>query len=313
MVTAGENKGRGERFEATADQADRRLDRVLRGLFGDVPLGAIMRAIRKGQVRVNGERTTGNERLSEGDVVDVPWEAGMTRECAEPAGGEARTPPLTLYRDADVWCVEKEAGLLSQPDRRGADSLITRVWAELSWVRRDFRPALLHRLDRNVSGVVVVALNAPVLRTLSRLLREGQIRKIYRALVVGRTPALGEISFSLSKNEQDNLVAVDESGKEALTRFRRIAGGDRTTLVELELVTGRSHQARVHMASIGHPIIGDAKYGRGNRQTDAGRLMLHAYSVAFPLDEALPERLRGLSVESPIPSVFNRFSFLSEN
>lgn len=311
MERTGENKENEKRaanpatrFTASADQADRRLDRVLRGLFEDVPLGAIMRAIRKGQVRVNGLRAEGSDRLSEGDAVDAPWlmqknPARFLGDCA------ASFPPLvTLYRDEDIWCVEKEPGLLSQPDKQGADSLITRAWAELAWDRWDFRPALIHRLDRNVSGVVAIALNAPVLRTLTRLLREGQLEKIYRALVWGSTPPLGEISVSLRKDEQKNQAYVDEEGKNALTRFRRIGGNARVSLVELELVTGRPHQARVHLASIGHPIVGDTKYGKRNDEMKEVRLMLHAYSLKFPDNADLPERICGLNVISPLPASF---------
>ena len=281
--------------------------RVLRGLFGDVPLGAIMRGIRKGQVRLNGEKTTGCERLSEGDTVETPWGEGATVDVSSKDRQYEYPPLTTLYRDGDVWCVEKEAGLLSQPDRSGGDSLITRAWAELSWIRRDFRPALIHRLDRNVSGVVAIALNAPVLRTLARLMREGHIKKIYRALVWGSAPAFGEIANSLYKDERENKVYVDERGREALTRYRRISGGGRVSLVELELVTGRPHQARVHLASIGHPIVGDTKYGHKNTGDEASRLMLHAYSLSFPEDLDLPERLRGLMVESPLPRAFSHF------
>ena len=295
------------RFVVSADQADRRVDRVLRGLFGDVPLGAIMRGIRKGQVRLNGGKTRGDERLSEGDTVEVPWGEGLEADTS-PIRRLREYPPLTtLYRDEDIWCVEKESGLLSQPDRSGGDSLITRAWAELSWIRRDFRPALLHRLDRNVSGVVAIALNAPVLRTLARLMREGRIEKIYRTLVWGSLPAFGEIANSLYKDERENKVYVDERGKEALTRYRRISGDGRVSLVELELVTGRPHQARVHLASIGHPIVGDAKYGNGNADGGATGLMLHAHSLSFPEDPDLSERVRGLTVEAPLSRAFSRF------
>lgn len=314
MKKQGESKennragGAAHAFVVSADQAERRLDRVLRGLFADVPLSAIMRDIRRGRVRLNGEKTAGSARLAEGDVVGVPWAEEMVAEECPKNRQTSRPELVTLYRDRDIWCVEKEAGLLSQPDRSGGDSLITRVWAELSWVRRDFRPALIHRLDRNVSGVIAVALNAPVLRALTRLLQEGRVGKIYRALVWGCAPAFGEITYSLRKDERENKTCVDEAGKKALTRYRRISGSGRISLVELELVTGRPHQARAHLASIGHPIVGDAKYGSGNKSGAAGRLMLHAYSLSFPVDPGLPERVRGLTVKSPIPQCFQSFA-----
>lgn len=303
-----ENGAAGRSFVVSADQAERRLDRVLRGLYEDVPLSAIMKAIRKGSVRLNTRRTTGGARLAEGDSVDVPWGGEAARREIRKSPAPPHPPLVTLYRDFDIWCVDKPAGLLSQPDKSGGDSLITRVWGELSWIRRDFRPALIHRLDRNVSGVVSVALAAPVLRTLARLLREGRIRKIYRALVWGRAPAHGEIAFSLCKDEQKNMTRADESGKNALTRYRRIGCRGRFSLVELELITGRPHQARAHLASIAHPIAGDVKYGGESARADAARVMLHAYSLTFPDDPDLPPRVRGLTVESPLPKEFNNLS-----
>lgn len=287
------------RFTVSADQDDRRIDRVLRALYPEVPLGAIMRALRKGAVRLNGGKTTGSERLVRGDIVEVPWEEDVPPLASAPAN---LPEPATLYRDMDLWCVEKEAGLLTQPDGREEDSLSARVIASLNWTRRDFRPAPVHRLDRNVSGVVAVALTARFARAASLILREGRLEKIYRALVWGDVPRFGEVSFSLTKDERDNRTRVDEHGKNSLTKYRRISGDGRVSLVELELVTGRPHQARVHMSVVGHPIVGDGKYGK--RSEAGGRLMLHAYSLTFPEDESLPERIRGLCVTSPLPREF---------
>lgn len=295
----------GHAFRVTEDQADRRLDRVLRGLFRDVPLAAIMREIRTGGVRRNGGRTAGADRLEAGDLVVVPWAPPQDDrgDGAVPAPG--RGPLVTLYRDADIWCVDKPAGLLSQPDRAGGDSVVTRAWAELAWERRDFRPATIHRLDRNVSGVVVIALNARTLRTLSALLRESAIRKIYRAIVAGTPPAAGEIAVPLRKDEARNLVVADEAGREALTRFHTLRGSGGYSLVELELVTGRPHQARAHMAGLGCPIVGDRKYGGPPAPNQ--RILLHAYRIAFPDCPELPVVLRNFDISAKTPRDFMQF------
>jgi 23S rRNA pseudouridine955/2504/2580 synthase len=181
--------------------------------------------------------------------------------------------------------------------------VITRAWSKLSWTRTDFRPALIHRLDRNVSGVMVIALTAPILRRLSELMREGLILKIYRAVVEGAPPESGEVDLPLLKDEARNEVSVDAQGRRALTRYRVLRRGGGRSLVELELLTGRPHQARVHMSSIGHPITGDAKYGGGR----AGRLFLHAYSLSFPDLPGLPEELRGAAITSEPPPEFYDF------
>jgi 23S rRNA pseudouridine955/2504/2580 synthase len=290
-------------FTVTTDQADRRLDRVLRGLYPDVPLGAIMKAMRKGAVRVNGAKSDGATRLDAGDVVSVPWvvlrpDRPKTLDSARVGQAKRVTALKTLLRTDDLWCLEKPAGLLSQPDSKGGDSVITRAWAELSWERDDFRPALIGRLDRNVSGVVVIALNAPVLRLLSSLVRDGLVRKIYRAVVFGTPPPAGAIDLRVAKDARTNRVLAGDGGQDALTRYRVLRSGKKFSLVELDLVTGRPHQARIHLSSIGHPIAGDFKYGGGK----GARIFLHACSLSLP--EGLPHYLRGLTIVSPPPDEF---------
>jgi 23S rRNA pseudouridine955/2504/2580 synthase len=287
-------------FVVTSDQADRRLDRVLRGLYPSVPLGAIMKALRKGGVRIDGLRAKGDARLAAGSVVTTPWGGEERERPVIPASAE---PLDTIYRDEYVWCVNKPAGLLSQPDGSGSGSVVTDVWSALSWTREDFRPAAVHRLDRNVSGVILVALTAPVLRTLSECVRLGEVKKIYRAVVMGETPPFGAIDAPLLKDEAENIVRVDASGRDALTRYRTLATTGAYSLVELELVTGRPHQARAHLASIAHPIAGDRKYGA----TDAcRRIFLHAHSLTLPKHPALPESLRGAVFTAEPPKEFDK-------
>jgi len=298
----------GSSFTATPDQADRRLDRVLRGLFRDVPLGAIMKAIRKGNVRLNGARTSVDARLSKGDLVAVPWTAQHQNHLTKKTGQDKKL--ATLFRNDDLWCVDKPAGLLSQPDKAGGDSLITRAWELLGWNRQDFRPALIGRLDRNASGVEAIAMNAPALRAMSEAMREGQINKIYAAVVRGDAPDEGEIDFPLIKDSRKNIVRKARPGEKglfALTRFKKLSGNGRYSLLEVNLITGRSHQARVHLASAGYPIVGDIKYGlRG--ASGVRRIMLHAQKISFSPDARLPDRLRGLEIVSPLPDNFGRLS-----
>jgi len=293
-------------FRATADQADRRLDRVLRGLHKDIPLGAIMKAVRAGAVRVNGRRASGDVRLSEGDEILVPWapEKAKTPKTAQPNS----LPELsTLFRNEFLWCVDKPAGLLSQPDRAGGDSVVTRAWEMLSWDRNDFRPAVIGRLDRNVSGVTAIALTHPSLRALSEHMREGTIKKIYRAVVSGNPPDAGEIDMTLVKDAARNTVRrarAGEAGMEALTRFRCLEGNGQYSLLEVELVTGRPHQARAHLAFSGYPIAGDRKYCAGQIAPALPRPLLHAYSLHFPTDPAMPG-ISGITAVSPMPECFH--------
>ena len=262
-----------------------------------------MKAIRTGEVRLDGKRTKGEARLAEGQRLTVPWEDGA-KAAAAPARELPRAKPLeTLYKDDFAWIVNKPAGLLTQPDERGGDSLITRALAELRWGRSDYRPATVQRLDRNTSGAVIIALTGRPQRTLAELVRERKIRKIYRAVVEGEAPEKGKIDLPLLKDARTNTVRPDEGGQRALTLYRRIALCGSRSVVEAELVTGRPHQARAHLAAIGHPIAGDAKYGGKMGK----RPLLHARLVIFPDDAALPAALRGARIEAPLPDDMKKY------
>ena len=144
----------------------------------------------------------------------------------------------------------------------------------------DFSPAAVHRLDRNTTGALAVALRRDALRRLESLFKERRVTKRYLAIVVGRVPELGEVDAPLLKDAAANTVRVDRGGKSALTRFRRLAGDEKLSLVSIDLLTGRTHQARVHMAHAGFPILGDRKYGcfEANRRwaERVRRSLLHA-------------------------------------
>ena len=293
--------GRG--FHITKDQAGRRVDRLLRTMWPQVPLGAIMKALRKGEVRLDAKKTSADARLEEGQYLQVPWDDDAPAQPAAPR--EAKYPKLpTIYRGEYLWIVNKPAGLLTQPDEKGGDSLITRVLAELAWSRTDFRPSTVQRLDRNTSGAVLTALTGEAQRHLSELIRGRKIRKVYRAAVAGDIPESGEICLPLLKDPETNTVRVDNAGQDALSRYRKLGGDGRYSAVEIELVTGRPHQARVHLAAIGCPIIGDRKYGSGE---GAPRPLLHAYSVTFPDDAALPEEIREKTFFAPLPEDMKKY------
>ena len=288
-------------FYITGDQSGRRIDRLLRNMWPQVPLGALMKAIRTGEVRLDAKKVRPDTRVGEGQFLQVPWNDDRPAERST----KENTPSIiherleTIYKDDYLWIINKPAGLLTQPDTKEGDSLITRVLAALEWTRGDFRPSTVQRLDRNTSGAVIVALTGPSLRHLSELIRERKIRKIYRAVVEGMTEGSGEIDLPVLKDPVTNTVKIDESGQRALTRYRRIFHGRNWSAVEAELVTGRPHQARVHFAAIGCPIAGDVKYG-GDPEM-AKRPLLHAYSLTFPNDRELPDDIRGMEFKAPLP------------
>ncbi len=296
-------------FKISEHDGGRRLDKVLRKIWPDLPLGGLMRALRKGQVRLDGKKVSCSTRVEQGQLVQVPFEPPQKPSLpkAVPVEGELDT----VFGDANVLVLNKPPGLLSQPAGSGDDSLISRVWALTGTAAAGFRPSAVHRLDRNTSGLVVVALTGQALRLLHQVFRERNVSKVYWAIVKGEVPVEGEIDAPILKDRRTNKVQISSEGRSSQTRYRCIESDRGLSLVELELLTGRPHQARVHMAHAGHPILGDPKYGEGgfnSSWSDCGawRPMLHARSLRFG---DLPEPLEALSDKvftAPLPGDFRQ-------
>ena len=299
-------------FKITQDDNDRRLDRTLRSIFKWVTLGEIMKSIRKGEVRINSKRIHDpGVHIYEGDELTVKW----------PLKNENTDERLTkftslgkikiIYQGQNVLILNKPSGILVQPDEAGGDSVISRVWGFM----KSKTPAAVHRLDRNTTGVLAVALHGDSLRELEKLFKERKIRKIYRAIVTGRVNDSDEIIIDapLLKDAENNIVKVSDDGLTAITKCKclKISKDGKFSFVEIELLTGRTHQARVHMSHIKHPILGDKKYGDfkiNKLMKDITRPLLHAYELDFPdnLNEALNE-ISGKKFFAEIPDDMKNF------
>ena len=299
-------------IKISTDDNDRRLDRILRGLFKHVTLGEIMKSIRKGEVRVNSQRVREpGTKIFSGDELVVPWSLENENDdkkneqkiFTHKSWGKIKI----LFQGENVLILNKPAGILVQPDEAGGDSVISRVWACLS----TDRAAAVHRLDRNTTGVLAVALHGEALRALEELFKNRSVRKFYLAIVAGQAPEEIMIDAPLLKDSENNLVTVSDEGLNAVTKCERLATDGKFSLVKLELLTGRTHQARVHMAHIKHPIIGDRKYGdfKINRALKKiTRPLLHAYELEFPknLRPALSE-IEGKIFSAPLPDDMKEF------
>jgi 23S rRNA pseudouridine955/2504/2580 synthase len=278
-----------------------------------------MRAVRKGLVRVEGKKTVCSVHVEEGQEILVPWERvspDKKERTAAPslrnAGSSAASVPPkrgtipVLYVDEHVLVANKPAGMLSQPSEAGGDCIAEEL------LRNGQTSSLavpVHRLDRNTSGVLLLSLSRIASRVLHAAWRSGGVEKIYWVLVEGVLPEYGKIDVPLRKDGSTNRVAVDDRGSDAVTEFERIACVEEMSLARVRLLTGRSHQIRAHLAHIGHPVVGDGKYGaRMHRPfpSPARRPLLHARALFLPL---LPPPLEHLSEQTfvaPLPQDFRK-------
>ena len=294
-------------LKLTQDHDDRRLDRTLRSLWKNVTLGEIMKAIRKGEVRVNSKRVREpGTHIHTGDELAVPW--GLNDESNHVKKFKASWGKIkVIFHGLNVLILNKPSGILVQPDEPDGDSVISRVWA----MTGSTVPAAVHRLDRNTTGVLAVALHGDSLRALEELFKTRRVRKFYMAVVVGRVNEDVIIDVPLLKDSENNLVSVSDEGQNAITKCTCIDTDGEYSLVMLELLTGRTHQARVHMAHIKHPILGDRKYGdfHANRKMkNIIRPLLHAYELEFYDDvhESLSE-IAGKKFRADIPDDMREF------
>jgi 23S rRNA pseudouridine955/2504/2580 synthase len=281
-----------------------RLDNFLLAMLKGVPKSRIYRIVRKGEVRVNKGRTKVSYRLQLGDTVRIPPVRVADRDAPQRPGEKTLDllKHATLYEDKRLLVLNKPSGFAVH----GGSGLKFGVIEALRCMRPGEKELeLVHRLDRDTSGCLMIAKRRSALRTLHELLRGNGVDKRYLALVAGRWERDREtVDAPLAKNllqGGERVVRVDPEGKEALTHFRVVERFSDLTLVEAQLMTGRTHQLRVHLAHLGTPILGDEKYGNGlanRRMKKQGlkRLFLHARSLAFDWDEEVG-RLR---VDAPL-------------
>jgi 23S rRNA pseudouridine955/2504/2580 synthase len=297
------------------EQAGRRLDNFLLTALKGVPRSRIYRLLRRGEVRVNSRRCKADYRLQTGDRVRIPpvRTAEEGPAVAPPEPMRLRLAERIVYEDERLLILNKPAGLAVH----GGSGLSYGVIEAL----RAMRPQapfleLGHRLDRDTSGLLVVAKRRSALGALHELLRSGQVEKRYLALVAGRwRGGPRRVEAALHKNVLaggERVVRVDAAGKPAVSHFTPITVYDQASLMEIGLDTGRTHQIRVHAAHIGHPLGGDEKYGDAefNRiMADLGlnRLFLHAHALVFDLPGG-PAIDVGIPLEPALARVLDRLS-----
>ena len=293
-------------IEVTEDEAGQRIDNYLLARLKGVPKSHVYRILRSGEVRINSKRVEASQKVAAGDRIRVPPVRVAER-------GEAQAPPHyklpVLFEDEWLLAIDKPAGIAVH----GGSGVAHGVIESLRSMRPEARfLELVHRLDRETSGILLVAKKRSGLTALHEALRGRDMDKRYLAGVAGKfRNERQRVKLALAKRVTaagDKRVHVSEEGQEAETVFHLLERRDDASLLEAELLTGRTHQIRVHLAHLKHPVLGDDKYGdfelnKALRKKGLKRMFLHAAKLAF----AHPASGERLQLESALPADLERF------
>jgi 23S rRNA pseudouridine1911/1915/1917 synthase len=304
---------RTESFTLEQSLPSERLDTFLRRKFPAVSRVALKRLIEEGHIRVNGRPAKPTHAPRAGEEIEIHWPE------ATPATAQPEEIPLdVLFEDKSLLVLNKPAGLVVHPaagheEHTLVNALLHHCGSELSGIGGVARPGIVHRLDKETSGCLIVAKNDETHMALSAQFAGRKVKKIYNAIVCGELArAAGEVQAAIARHPSHRkrmAVRDDNSGRAAHTSWRVLERLNAATLVEAQLHTGRTHQIRVHFQFLGHPLVGDATYGaRQNKRLteltgyEAPRVMLHASELSF----THPQTEEALSFEAPLPVDFRK-------
>ena len=289
------------RLAVAPEDAGRRLDAVVGGLEEVGSRAEAQRLIEAGRVLVDGRVVAKRHLLAEGESVEV-------RPTPPPASELVpEDVPMTVrYEDDDLLVVDKPAGVVVHPSAGHREGTLVHglVARDIAGGQDPTRPGIVHRLDRDTSGLLVVARSERAHRRLQRMLRDRLVNRRYLVLVHGAAPPALTIDRTVGRDRRARrrMAVGAADGREAVTHLRRLEELERFSLLEARLETGRTHQIRVHLESVGHPVVGDRVYGRRPDDLGLERQFLHSARLAFPH----PETGEPIEVESPLPDDLRR-------
>lgn len=304
-------------FLIQKNEAGQRFDKYLKKLLCNAPAGFIYKMLRKKNIVLNDKKAAGGEKLNDNDKVTLYFSEETYQKFSSsfeyenfddtlPEVDLDALPFSVLYESEDLLVIDKPAGMLSQkakPEDISANEYILSYLLKTGHTTKEelrtFRPSVCNRLDRNTSGILIAGKTLKGLQETSDALKKRKITKYYRCIVEGTMEGPCHMKGFLHKDERTNRVFVTEAkmaetDRFVETKYQPICNYENAALLEVELITGRTHQIRAHLASIGHPVAGDVKYG-ASRQRGIFRLLLHAYRICLE---------DGTEITAPLPTDF---------
>lgn len=305
----------------SSNEAGQRLDKLLTKYLNEAPKSFLYKMLRKKNIVLNGKKASGSEKLSVGDSIKLFLADETIAKFSKSSVVRTNTTLDIIYEDENILLINKPIGMLSQKAAADDESLVEHIISYMLDSNqlteedlRKFRPSVCNRLDRNTSGLVAAGKSLAGLQEMGALFKNRSLKKYYRCLVKGSVKESQAVNGYLFKDERTNKVTVSKSETDGslpiATEYEPLWTNGSCTLLEVHLITGRTHQIRAHLASIGSPIIGDYKYGdkrlneQFKKEYGLKSQLLHAYRLEMPVCTGMIANLSEKIFIAPLPKLF---------